>query len=128
MDINKVGTNLYNEYDLNELIRKLQNQNVVLFIGAGFSAEVENLLGETMPLANNTPEKRGLAARIGELGGFNDEDDLHYAADEYLKNNSPDKLIKLLQMQIQKKKKKKKNKNLKNINIWHCQKLSKVKS
>lgn len=97
MDIKKANVNLYNEYDLNELIRKLQNQNVILFMGAGFSAEVENLLGETMPLASNSAEKKGLASRIGELGEFDDEDDLQYAADEYLNNNTPEKLIKLLQ-------------------------------
>lgn len=97
MDIKKVNVNLYNEYDLKEFIRKLQSQNTVLFIGAGFSAEVENILGETMPLANNSSDKKGLASRIGELGSFDDEDDLPYAADEYLENNEPDELIRLLQ-------------------------------
>jgi len=91
MDIKQMNTNLYNKYDLNELIRKLQNQNVILFIGAGFSASVKNLLNNEMPMAKD------LANEIGKLGDFDDENDLQYAADEYLKNNSPEELIKLLQ-------------------------------
>lgn len=76
MDIKQANINLYNEYDLNELIRKLQNQNAVLFIGAGFSAQVENLLDEKMPLAQD------LALKIGKLGNFDAENDLQYAADK----------------------------------------------
>ena len=91
MEFNRINTNLYNEYEFNEFIRKIQNQNVLLFIGAGFSAEVENLLNKKMPLAKD------LANEIGKLGDFDDEDDLQYAADEYLDNNSSERLIKLLQ-------------------------------
>jgi len=91
MDIKQVNTNLYNKHDLNELIRKLQNKNVVLFIGAGFSASVQNLFDNKMPMAKE------LANEIGKLGKFDDEDDLQYAADEYLENNSPEELIQLLQ-------------------------------
>jgi len=72
------------------LIRKLQNQNVILFIGVGFSAKVENLLDTDMPMASY------LANKIGQLGAFDDENDLQYATDEYLKNNTPDELIKLI--------------------------------
>lgn len=91
MDIKQVSINLFNEYDSNELIRKLQNKNVILFIGAGFSASVKNLLNNEMPMAKN------LANEIGKLGNFDDENDLQYAADEYLENNSSEELIKLLQ-------------------------------
>ncbi len=87
----QVDTELYNSHDLNEFKRRLQSQNVILFVGAGFSSGVKNLFGKPMPLATE------LANKIGELGNFDAEGDLPFAADEYLKNNTPNELIRLLQ-------------------------------
>lgn len=86
------GTPTKSDYSqaLSELLRKISGGNVVLFLGSGFSADARGISDEEMPLAGP------LANTIGELGGFDGEGDLRYAADRYLDNNDPRLLSELL--------------------------------
>ncbi len=66
---------------MNELLERIASGNAVLFVGAGFSIGADNLLGDVgIPLASD------LAHHIGQLGEFDDEKDLKFAADYFLSN------------------------------------------
>jgi hypothetical protein len=65
---------------MEKLISKIANGKAILFVGAGFSKSATNLNNEDeLPLAKE------LANNIGRIGGFNDGNDLKFAADYFLK-------------------------------------------
>jgi len=76
-------------HQLEELKRKIQAGGAVLFVGSGFSSEAR-AYNEDLPTASR------LAELIGKAGGFEHFEDLRYAADFYLSENSPSGLISLL--------------------------------
>lgn len=82
------------EIDLQQLLTQLLTQistgKAILFTGAGFSIGTKNVSGEEPPLAKN------LAKEICRLGGFDEDNDLRYAADYFLSISSKAKLITLL--------------------------------
>jgi len=76
--------------ELADLLRKISSGNAVLFLGSGFSADARGVGDEDMPLA------APLANSIGDLGNFDGEGDLRYAADRFLDNYDPRTLIQFL--------------------------------
>lgn len=81
-------------YELNELLRRIVGGNAVLFLGSGFSADARGVTDEEMPLAGP------LANAIGELGHFDGESDLRYAADRYIDENDPRSMVDLLRQKF----------------------------
>lgn len=94
MDIKKIkGINVTESFDidaLNSVVAKAHAGNALLFIGAGFSLGSKNANGTSMPLASE------LSKYICKLGGFEEDEDLAYSADYYLKYNQSEQLIDLL--------------------------------
>jgi hypothetical protein len=78
------------EVDIDELIGKICTGKAILFTGAGFSIGTENVDSKAPPLANE------LAQSICQLGGFEEDNDLRYAADYYLSTSNKSNLITLL--------------------------------
>lgn len=74
----------------NELLTRIGTGRALLFCGAGFSYSAVNTLDENPPLAKN------LAREICNLGRFDEDEDLRYAAEYYIDNHDPDLLIDLL--------------------------------
>lgn len=87
-------TNGDNSLGLEELLRKISGGNAVLFLGSGFSADARGVTEEEMPMA------APLANAIGELGEFDGDGDLRYAADRYLDNHDPRALMQLLRQKF----------------------------
>ncbi|WP_426369936.1 SIR2 family protein [Pseudocolwellia sp. HL-MZ7] len=86
-----VGSLSLPEVDLIKLQSRLQTGNAILFTGAGFSLGTENTLGKEPPLA------KGLSKKISKLAGIDEDEDLKYTANVYLKYNSnPSPLLSLL--------------------------------
>lgn len=79
---------------LNELLRRVAGGNAVLFLGSGFSADARGVADEEMPLAGP------LANAIGELGHFDGENDLRYAADRFIEENDPRLIVDLLRQKF----------------------------
>lgn len=81
--------------NLQEGIEFALSRKSVLFVGAGFSVDAQNLRGGKFKTG------RKLAKHLAELSGITgdqlDEINLHYAAEEYLAVNGKDKLIDELQ-------------------------------
>lgn len=81
---------------MEDIIRKISNGKAILFVGAGFSKNGKNIIGNELPLAKE------LSNLIGKIGEFDDGNDLKYAADYFLnscclKNSKlTDKLIEKL--------------------------------
>lgn len=67
-----------------------RNGNAVIFYGAGFSYGLKSASGATLPTA------RKLAEILCQEIGINKTEDLRVASKKYLKQKSPDDLIKLL--------------------------------
>ncbi|WP_022667457.1 SIR2 family protein [Desulfospira joergensenii] len=80
----------YNEDSLNIALSKAHAKNTILFLGAGFSLGCYNKSGNELLLAKR------LSRKICQLGGFEEDDDLTFSADYYLKYYDPAKLIGLL--------------------------------
>lgn len=80
----------YNQELLNTIIEKAHAGNTILFIGAGFSLGSINKIGRPVPLAKD------LSIEICKLGGFEEDDDLAYSADYYIKYKDPSELVGLL--------------------------------
>lgn len=76
--------------DEQELLSQIASGKAILFTGAGFSKGTKNFKGEEPPLAEK------LAAEICQLGNFEEDKDLKFAADFYLSENSAENLISLL--------------------------------
>lgn len=76
--------------DLQQVLELIAARGAVLFLGSGFSAQARGLADDEMPTA------QVLANAIGKLGKFDDEGDLRYASDRYLKEGSPALLVQLL--------------------------------
>jgi hypothetical protein len=68
-----------------KLLRALESGKAILFTGAGFSFGCKNIKNEALPNA------KSLAKIISNFGGFNEDEDLAYAADRYLKEK-PERL------------------------------------
>lgn len=94
MDIKKIkGIDVTKNFDVNKMesvVAKAHAGNTLLFIGAGFSLGSKNANDTLMPLAGD------LSKAICELGDFEEDEDLAYSADFYLKYNQPEQLIDLL--------------------------------
>lgn len=79
------------EVDIETLQSRLSTGNSILFTGAGFSLGTTNTLGNEPPLA------KGLSRQISQLAGIEEDEDLKYTANLYLKFNSePTELLTLL--------------------------------
>lgn len=94
----KINRSLLAQEEINtvELIRKIASNKAILFTGAGFSKNTLNIENKEPPTAKE------LASKIAELGGYaEDEDgDLAYISDIYLKENDSDNLIAFLKQQF----------------------------
>ena len=94
MDIKAIkNINTINSYDANALdalVAKAHAGNSLLFIGAGFSLGSTNAINKPMPLASE------LSKQICNLGSFEEDEELSFSADYYLKHNHPEALINLL--------------------------------
>ena len=89
--IDNYKIDLFNQMDIDNLVKALDSKRAVLFIGAGFSESSKNILDSKLPRASE------LANEIGKLGNFDDENDLQYSAERYLRENDSENLINLLQ-------------------------------
>lgn len=94
MDVSKLGKLTINKNhdaeSLKSVVSKSFSGNTIIFLGAGFSVGCENETGKSIPLAKD------LSKDICKLGGFEEDEDLAYSADRYLKFGDPAKLIGLL--------------------------------
>lgn len=91
LDIVIDKTNLKEQnVDTMELIERISTGQAILFTGAGFSGLTKNIDGEEPSAAKD------LAHEICNLGKFPLDDDLRFATDFYLENNSCTPLIQLL--------------------------------
>jgi hypothetical protein len=91
MDINIDKTALKKQGpSVTELLDRIASGKAILFTGAGFSIGSKNVDQESLPRAID------LAKRICELGSFQEDDDLRFAADYFLENCDKDKLIAML--------------------------------
>jgi len=94
MDIKDIkGVQIAENYDaqsLESVIARAHAGNTLLFIGAGFLLGSQNQTGTPIPLAKD------LSKAICKLGGVEEDEDLAYSADYYLKYNDPEELIGLL--------------------------------
>lgn len=75
---------------LKSVIARAHAGNTLLFLGAGFSLGSQNQDGTPIPLAKD------LSKAICKLGEFEEDEDLAYSADYYIKYNDPERLIGLL--------------------------------
>lgn len=78
------------EVDINEMLRKIGSGRAVLFVGSGYSHDALSVGSERLPTAS------GLAKAIGELGGFDSEDDLRYASERFMRLGDKLALVKFL--------------------------------
>jgi hypothetical protein len=99
----KIVSKKTNQFDISDMLSKISTGNTILFTGAGFSSNTLNMLNK------ETPKAKELANLIGKLGEFDDEDDLKFATNFYIKNYDEQKLIDLLKDQF----------TLKNVNEEH---------
>ena len=94
MDIKKIKgiqtKNHYSKDSLASMVARAGSGNTILFIGAGYSLGCENINESPVPLA------RSLSKKICNLGKFEEDEDLAFSADYYLKYNEPADLINLL--------------------------------
>ncbi|MCF2859484.1 SIR2 family protein [Pseudoalteromonas sp. SMS1] len=80
----------YDRESLRTIIEKAHAGNTLLFIGAGYSLGSTNTINKPIPLASE------LSVEICKLGNFEEDNDLAYSADYYLKYNDAEKLIGLI--------------------------------
>lgn len=78
------------EVDIPSLVESIACGKAILFVGSGFSRNAIALDGSKFPTAAM------LARNIGMLGGFDSANDLRYASEKYLRENSPDKLVQVI--------------------------------
>jgi hypothetical protein len=90
LDTFKVAMSGLESDELAKLLPIINSGRAILFTGAGFSCECRNVNNEHPPLSKE------LANMIGQLGGFDAEGDLMYAADYYLKGKTKSDLLRLL--------------------------------
>ena len=95
MDLNQVikGTKRFLP-PTDELLSRLSTGKAILFTGAGFSRTATNINGTHPPAGDQ------LAKMIANLGGFEEDDDLRYVSDYYLKNFDPSKLLDFLKKEF----------------------------
>lgn len=75
---------------LTPLVQRVISGRAMLFLGSGYSADALGLDNSTLGTAAS------LANKIGDLGKFDADGDLRYAADRYLDGGAPGPLIDLL--------------------------------
>lgn len=94
MEIENLGKlDIKSNYDhgsLKIIIEKAHAGNTLLFIGAGYSLGSINKIEKPIPLAKE------LSTEICKLGEFEEDDDLAFSADFYIKYNDPAKLVGLI--------------------------------
>jgi energy-coupling factor transporter ATP-binding protein EcfA2 len=78
------------EVDIPSLVETIAGGKAILFVGSGFARNAIALDGTKFPTAEV------LARNIGELGGFDADNDLRYASEKFLRMNSADKLVSML--------------------------------
>ncbi|WP_413191199.1 SIR2 family protein [Psychrobacter sp. AT9] len=78
------------QINTDDIIAKIATGQSILFTGAGFSSLTENVNSEEPSAAKD------LAHEICILGGFPEDDDLRFATDYFIENNSKSKLVQLL--------------------------------
>lgn len=79
------------EFDDRDLIASIASGQAILFTGAGFSGLTKNIKEEEPSAAKD------LAHAICDLGGFERDDDLRFAADFFIENNNKSELVRLLE-------------------------------
>ena len=82
-----------NSNSLEEVLQKISSGNAILFTGAGFSSNAENIIGKEPPRASD------LADLISKKGGFDGEGDLKFSANYFLRTKNDNELIELLKEQ-----------------------------
>ncbi len=75
---------------LDAIASSIASGKAILFTGAGFSADATNIKNLSPPRASD------LAKQICNLGSFDEDEDLRFAADYYLENHNKSLLIDLL--------------------------------
>lgn len=73
-----------------KLVERILSGKAVLFAGSGFTYGAKNISDQPLGSAKT------LAYDICDLGGFDRDDDLRYAADFYIANQGPRKLVQFL--------------------------------
>ncbi|ELI1841417.1 SIR2 family protein [Vibrio fluvialis] len=84
----------YDKDSLLDVIARAHAGNTILFLGAGFSMGCTNRTDNDIPLAKQ------LSRDICRLGNFEEDDDLTFSADYYLKFSDASELIELLRQQF----------------------------
>lgn len=79
--------NLPASVDTDELLGRIGSGNAMLFIGSGFSYKASSVGGGQLPTA------WGLAQELGQMGGFDPDNDLRYAADRFAKERGAEALV-----------------------------------
>ncbi len=80
--------------DTDLLLNQISTGKAILFTGAGFSKGTQNIDGNEPPVAKK------LAKEICQLGGFDEDEDLRYAAEYYLSTcTDTDNLVSFLKKQ-----------------------------
>ena len=69
------------------IIDQIKSGKAILFVGSGFSRNTINIKNSKLPTAEY------LADMIGELGQFDADKDLKYAAEKFIRDNDSMKLI-----------------------------------
>lgn len=82
-----------NNNNLEEVLQKISSGNAILFTGAGFSSDTENIMGKEPPRAS------ALANLIAKKGKFDGESDLKFSANYFLRIKNDSELIELLKEQ-----------------------------
>ncbi|EKD25383.1 MAG: hypothetical protein ACD_80C00076G0001 [uncultured bacterium (gcode 4)] len=78
------------QVDMSVLVSQISKGKAVLFTGAGFSKGTSNIEQQEPPLSQS------LAIEICRLGGFEEDNDLRYAAEYFISNCDKNDLISLL--------------------------------
>lgn len=99
-----------------DMIELLSSGKSVLFMGAGYSADMKNMYGECLPTANK------LAEEICTLGNFTKSSDLSYATSRYLDDPNLNRLqlIELLKNKLTVKETNKDHEVIARVNWRRC--------
>ena len=78
------------DVDTDEMLRRIGSGGAVLFVGSGYSRDALSVGEEKLPTAP------GLAAAIGDLGGFDSDGDLRYASERLFREGDKSKLVEMI--------------------------------
>ena len=76
--------------DIDEMLRRIGSGGAVLFVGSGYTHGALSVHDDKLPTAS------GLAEAIGNLGGFDSDNDLRYAAERFMREGDKSRLVDLL--------------------------------